>query len=335
MTTQLVYSDQFLTHTTPGHPENAQRLTTIINTLKRSSLYQKIQMLPPTPLAESILREIHTPEMIELIKTLSNKTLSWIDPDTYVCKNDFEIATLAAGGLTQLCENILNNQATNGFALIRPPGHHATTSRSMGFCLFNNAALAAHTLTKKEKKILIVDIDCHHGNGTQQIFYTRNDVLYQSFHLSPHYPGTGEIQEIGLGEGLGYTQNAPLRHGNGDQAIQTLLKEIFLPTAKQFKPDFIIISSGYDSHHSDLLGGLTCTTNLYAYITQAYQKIQPKIACTLEGGYNLEWIGNCFIAQLGQLMNQPQTIDDKSKEHQSITPVIKALKKELGDYWSL
>jgi acetoin utilization deacetylase AcuC-like enzyme len=205
----------------------------------------------------------------------------------------------------------------------------------MGFCLFNNAALAAHTLTKQGQKILILDIDCHHGNGTQQIFYTRNDVLYQSFHLSPHYPGTGEIQEIGLGEGLGYTQNAPLNHGNGNQAIQTLLKEIFLPTAKQFKPDLTIISTGYDSHHSDLLGGLTCTTTMYPDIIKAYQQIQPKIACTLEGGYNLKWIGKCFIAQLGQLMNQPQTTDDTCQEHQSITPVIKALKKELGEYWTL
>jgi acetoin utilization deacetylase AcuC-like enzyme len=261
--------------------------------------------------------------------------LSWIDPDTYVCKNDYEVAILAAGGFTHLCKNILNNQATNGFALVRPPGHHATTSRSMGFCLFNNAALAAHTLTKKGKKILIVDHDGHHGNGTQQIFYTRNDVLYQSFHLYPHFPGTGEINEIGLGEGLGYTQNAPLSHGNGDQAVKTLLHEIFLPVAKQFKPDLIIFSTGYDSHHNDILGGLTCTSNIYPYITKEYQKIQQKIACTLEGGYNHEWIGKCFIAQLGQLMNQPHHIDDEIKEHQSIDPIIKALKKELGAYWSL
>jgi acetoin utilization deacetylase AcuC-like enzyme len=335
MTTQVVYSDEFHNHTAPGHPENAQRLVSIVNSLQQSPLYKKLEFLQPTAIQETLLKEIHTSEMIDRIKTLSKTMLSWVDPDTYVCKNDFNTASLAAGGLVQLCQNILIDDVTNGFALIRPPGHHATATRSMGFCLFNNAALAAHAITKKGKKILIIDQDTHHGNGTQQIFYTRNDVLYQSFHLSPHYPGTGEIQEIGLGDGIGYTQNAPISHGNGDQAIILLLQEIFLPVAKQFKPDLVIISAGYDSHHSDLLGGLTCTTNIYSYITAEYQKIQPKIACTLEGGYNLNSLGNCFLAQIGQLLNEPIQFNDRTQEHQSILPIIKALKKEIGEYWSL
>jgi acetoin utilization deacetylase AcuC-like enzyme len=205
----------------------------------------------------------------------------------------------------------------------------------MGFCLFNNAALGAHDLTKQGKKILILDQDVHHGNGTQQIFYTRNDVLYQSFHLYPHYPGTGAIDEIGMGEGASYTINAPLEHGNGDQGITRLLDEIFIPIAKAFKPDFIIISAGYDSHHADPLGGLRCTTHLYQEIVAKYQKIQSKIAVTLEGGYNLNWLGKCLIAQLGQLMNQPIEIDDNTSEIDTIEPVIQSLKKELRDYWPL
>ena len=333
MTTQLLYSEQFAYHSTIGHPENAQRLTSMFNTLKKTSLYTKLKIQPPSPISESHLKEIHSSEMINQIKTLSTTDLSWIDPDTYVCKNDFHTASLAAGGLASLCTNILNDKAANGFALIRPPGHHATTTRSMGFCLFNNVALAAHALTKRGKKILIFDQDCHHGNGTQQIFFTRNDVLYQSFHLYPHFPGTGDIHEVGIGEGAGYTVNAPLSYGNGDQAITALLNEIFLPIATQFKPDVIMISAGYDSHHADPLGGLSCTTQLYSDIISSFQEIQPRIVCTLEGGYNLSWLSNCFIAQLGQMMQQPLKFEDHSQEIIDVTSVIIGLKNELGEFW--
>lgn len=335
MTTQLVYSEKFNQHSTPSHPENSQRLTSMYTALQNTPLYKKLEVLEPEPIQEALLHEIHSPEMIEQIKQLSKDTLSWIDLDTYICKNDYQTASLAAGGLTTLCMNILNGNASNGYALVRPPGHHATKTQSMGFCLFNNAALAAHALTKLGKKILIIDHDGHHGNGTQQIFYTRNDVLYQSFHLSPHFPGTGGIQEIGFGDGIGYSINAPLSTGNGDHAITTLLDEIFLPIAREYKPDFIIISVGYDSHHTDPLGGLKCTIHLYADIIKKYQNIQPKIACTLEGGYNLNWLGKCLIAQLGQLMNHPIQIEDSTQEEPTVTPVIKELRKEMREYWTL
>jgi acetoin utilization deacetylase AcuC-like enzyme len=205
----------------------------------------------------------------------------------------------------------------------------------MGFCLFNNAGLAAHSLSKIGKRVLIFDHDVHHGNGTQSIFYKRKDVMYQSFHLSPHYPGTGAVSEIGEAEGKGYTINAPLGFGQGDGAVSQLFEEIFIPITTQFKPHIIIISAGYDSHHSDQLGGLKLTANFFGEMVRRFQEIQPRIVCTLEGGYNLQWIGKCFLSQVGQLMSYPLQFNDPIKGNDDVKVVIDTMKKELGAYWDL
>jgi len=335
MVTQIVYSDEFNKHNDEGHPENAQRIKVMMEEIKKSSFYNELEFIKPEILSEKSLYEVHSDRMIEQIKEISLEGDSWIDLDTYVCKNDYETARLAAGGLLLACKNIVNKKASNAFALVRPPGHHATRSRSMGFCLFNNAAIAANELTKLGKKVLIFDFDVHHGNGTQDIFYDRNDVMYQSIHLSPHYPGTGGTEEIGAGKGAGYTINTPLYYGNGDNAVTKLLDEIFLPIAKQFKPDIIIMSSGYDSHHLDPLGGLRLTSNFYGKIVQKFQEIQPKIACTLEGGYNLKWIGKCLASQLGQMTGNPVEFDDKTVEEENVEEVISQLKNQLNKYWDI
>jgi len=336
MTTQIVYSDEFSKHDTSGHPENAQRLSVMMDEIKKSPIYNKIEFIEPIILPEEKLFLIHSDEMIQQIKDISINGDSWIDLDTYVCKNDFETARLAAGGLLQVCKNVLNGKADNGFGLIRPPGHHATKDRSMGFCLFNNAALAAKELSKMGKKVLIFDPDVHHGNGTQDIFYDNKEVMYQSHHLSPHYPGTGPISEIGIDEGESYTINAPLSYGNGNNAANDLLDEVFLPIAKQFKPDIIVMSIGYDSHHSDPLGGLKLTADFYAEIITKFETIQSKIVCTLEGGYNLDWIGKCFVSQLGQMISQPVDYNDfVNDEKNTSKTVVKEIKNELNTYWKL
>jgi acetoin utilization deacetylase AcuC-like enzyme len=335
MTTELIYSLEFDHHDNPTHPENAKRLHLMMDALKQSPFYKKLTVSEPTLLPEDILYEVHSSEMINYLKEMSTIGDVWIDLDTYVCQNDYHTARLAAGGLLTLCTNILKNKTQNGYALIRPPGHHATRERSMGFCLFNNAALAAHAIAQQGKRVLIFDHDVHHGNGTQEIFYHRNDVLYQSLHLSPHYPGTGLITEIGTGDGTGYTINAPLNHGNGNTAVTQLLDEIFLPIAQQYKPDLIMVSVGYDSHHSDVLGGIQFTTNFFGEMIARYQSIQPKLACTLEGGYNHDIIGNCLVSQIGQLISQPVEYHDMVTEKPSIEPVIADLRNELSSYWKL
>jgi acetoin utilization deacetylase AcuC-like enzyme len=333
--TQIVYSKEFHKHDNSGHPENAQRLTVMMNEIKQAPFYNDLNFIEPTLLPEELLYTVHSDDQIQQIKDISLQGDSWIDMDTYVCKGDYEIARLAAGSLLQLCNNVTDGNADNAYALIRPPGHHATKQRSMGFCLFNNAAIVANEISKEGKKVLIFDPDVHHGNGTQDIFYERKDVLYQSIHLSPHYPGTGAVDEIGTGDGTGYTINAPLSYGNGDNAVSKVLDAIFLPIAHQFKPDLIIFSTGFDSHHADQLGGLRLTANFYGEMIAKFQDIQPKIVSTLEGGYNLQWIGKCLVSQLGQMVSHPLHIDDHVREDANVQPLIEKMKKELEKYWKL
>jgi acetoin utilization deacetylase AcuC-like enzyme len=335
MTTQIVYSEKFSKHDNPRHPENAQRLSAMINELKKTPFFNELEFIEPELLREECLYDVHSSEMIQQVKEMSRVGDSWIDFDTYVCKSDYETARLAAGGLLKLCKNVLNGKSDNGYALIRPPGHHATKNRSMGFCLFNNIAIAANELSKKGKKVLIFDPDVHHGNGTQDIFYDRKNVMYQSIHLSPHYPGTGGINEIGIGEGEGYTINAPLSHGYGDKAVSKILEKIFLPIASQFKPAFIMFSTGFDSHHMDPLGGLKFTTNFYGEMVKRYQEIQPKIVSTIEGGYNLQSIGKCLVSQIGQMVNHPIYFDDKTDENSDVEALIDKLRDAIGSYWKL
>lgn len=335
MTTQIVFSDEFNKHDTADHPENADRLYVLLDALEQAPFYKKLQFLTPELLPEKLLYEVHSVEMIERIKEVSELGDAWIDLDTYVCRSSYHTALLAAGGVSLVCRNVMRGDASNAYALVRPPGHHASAERSMGFCLINNAGLAAHELSKQGKRILIFDHDVHHGNGTQSIFYNRNDVMYQSFHLSPHYPGTGDSDEIGDGEGKGYTINAPLSFGHGDGAVLQLFDELFIPITRQYKPHLIIVSAGYDSHHSDRLGGLKLTANFFGEMIKRFQEVQPKIVCTLEGGYNFQWIGKCFLSQVGQLADCPVHIDDQVKANDDVTSVIKKMKKELGEYWEL
>lgn len=335
MKTQIVYSDEFSKHNNVSHPENAQRLYVMMDELEHAPFYNDLEFIKPDILPEKSLYEVHSSDMIEQIKEMSRKYESWVDLDTYVCESDFETARLAAGGLVKACNNVIKEKAKNAFALIRPPGHHATKTRSMGFCLFNNAAIAANMLTKQGNKVLIFDFDVHHGNGTQDIFYDRDDVIYQSTHLSPHYPGTGDIDEIGIGKGEGYTINAPLSYGVGNKAVTKILDSIFLPIAKQFNPDLIIISSGYDCHYQDPLGGLKFTTNFFGEMIKKYKKIQPKIVCTLEGGYNLNWIGKCLTSQIGEMTDNPVKFDEKVFEDENVEDLIKTLKNKLGNYWKI
>jgi acetoin utilization deacetylase AcuC-like enzyme len=335
MTTQIAYSHDFAKHDNKSHPENAKRLEVLLREIKQSPFYKELDIFEPTLIKEKTLYALHSKKMINHIKAISQIEDSWFDLDTYICRSDYETARKAAGGLLEICQNVMSGKVENGFALIRPPGHHATYERPMGFCLFNNAALAAYEIALQKKSVLIFDCDVHHGNGTQNSFYQRSDILFESFHLYPHFPGTGPLEDIGKEKGKGYTVNAPLKYKNGDTAVTMLLDEVFLPIAKQFKPDLIIVSSGYDSHHLDSLGGLHLTSNMYGKIIEKLQQIQPKIVCTLEGGYNLDWIGKCLLSQLGQLLSQPIEYKDAAKEENTVKPVIKDLKNIFNSYWKL
>ena len=332
MKLKVYYSDDFLKHNQPSHPENAERLRSIIKAVRESEM--EIDFAEPQPLAEKDILAVHDPNMVKLVEKLSEKG-GWIDFDTYVSIGSYEIAKLAAGAVCKLAEEICADEVKNGFALVRPPGHHADKYRSMGFCLFNNAALAANALTKKGKKVLIFDHDVHHGNGTQDIFYERNDVLYQSFHLSPHYPGTGSIEEIGEKDGEGFTVNAPLPRGAGEGTVMTLLEEVFIPIAEQFKPDIIIVSAGFDSHYTDMLGGLRLRSDTFYKMIKELKKVQPRLMCTLEGGYNLNLLGKLVVSELEAMAGKELSYTEDEKETRDAREVVNAIKRKMRDYWNI
>lgn len=326
--TYVVYSSDYLLHDNSQHPENASRLLAIMEYLKKVPFFDQLKFIKPEKAREEDIEKVHTKDMIKRARQIG-----WIDMDTYTTPCSYEVAKLAIGGAVTACNAIINRSETS-FALIRPPGHHATRTTSMGFCLFNNVAIAAHLLTECGNRVLIFDHDVHHGNGTQDIFYNRDDVLYQSIHVYPHYPGTGNIVDIGENEGMGYTINAPLPHGAGDDCVTEILNEIMIPIARQFKPDIILISAGFDSHHTDQLGGLRLSLNMYGKMIDMYKTVQKKIACCLEGGYNLIYLPKGVAIEMSHLCDMPISFNDKI-EGFGCTDVAEKLRVVMKEYWDI
>lgn len=325
----VIYSNAYLLHNNEGHPENSSRLKAIVSYLKEQEFDEKIDWQEPYEISEEEIAKVHSMEMIE-----NARHVGWLDMDTYTNEHSYRIAKLAAGGVVKACDEILNGRHSQAFALVRPPGHHATRNASMGFCIFNNIAIAANWLTQHGKKVFIFDHDVHHGNGTQDIFYERNDVIYASVHLFPHYPGTGRIEEVGAGKGEGYTINAPLPRGASEDCLAALLDEIFIPVAMQFKPDFILISAGFDSHYGDPLGGLQIGIDFYGEIIEKFMNVQKKIVCSLEGGYVPSTLAKGVAKEIATMMNFPLNYNDKGYG-KICNDVVMALKKKMNEYWNL
>jgi len=278
-----------------SHPESPERLEILYKMLDEPEIVGQFKKIYPREATEEEITAVHSLSYYRLIaETANRRGITPLDADTSACPDTFRAAKLAAGGLLSLVEAILNKSINNGFALVRPPGHHAEASRAMGFCIFNNVAIGAAQLIKKYelKKVAIVDWDLHHGNGTQHLFYDNSQVLYFSTHQYPYYPGTGSINEVGEGEGKGYTINIPLRPGAGDEEYITIFQEILKPLLYEFLPDFILVSAGFDIHYEDPLGGMRVTPRGFAYLTQillnsAQEICAGRLAMVLEGGYGL------------------------------------------------
>jgi acetoin utilization deacetylase AcuC-like enzyme len=311
MKTALVYSKAYLKHNTgPGHPECPERARTIFEFLRKSDIYHRLILLNPRAATLEELELIHPRSYMNRVRETCLSGARMIDSiDTAICPKSFEIALLAAGGVLTLIDAVMERKADNGFALIRPPGHHAERETALGFCLFNNIAIAARYLQTKYqlKKILIIDWDVHHGNGTQHIFEEDPNVFYFSTHQYPYYPGTGSAFETGRGKGEGMTLNIPLQAGSGDKEYRKAFKEIFYPKAIQFKPEFILISCGFDAHAKDPLAHMNLTEESYGYFTDVAREIAQKsgherIASALEGGYHLEMISRSAYIHLKHLM---------------------------------
>jgi len=278
----------------PGHPESPERLAAIYDMLQGADMFGKFEEIVPRRATKEEISLNHSPAYIERIAATSGKPPMSLDPDTATSEGSWAAATCAVGAVLDGIDNILSGRADNGFALVRPPGHHAENGHAMGFCLFNNAAIGAHYLIRKHKlqRVLLIDWDIHHGNGTQHAFYANPQVLYFSTHQYPYYPGTGSFDETGENAGLGYTVNVPLSGGQGDSDYVSIFNQILVPLAMEYKPEFVLVSAGYDIYQNDPLGTMDVTPQGFYVMTRIIRQLADNICAgrllfTLEGGYHV------------------------------------------------
>jgi acetoin utilization deacetylase AcuC-like enzyme len=314
--TGLLYDDIYLQHLSgnTGHPERPERLIFIREALDKAGLMQNLYSIKPRRITQEELELVHKPSYIALIRReLSNlqglRELS--TGDTLVSPGSLEAAEFAAGGVLNAVDAVMQGKVKNAFAAVRPPGHHATPTRGMGFCIFNNVAIAARYVEKKYgvRRVLIVDWDYHHGNGTQDTFYEDGSVFYFSSHHYGAYPGTGSAEETGAGKGAGKILNVPLPPGASDAQILEAFQTKLVPAARNFKPDFILISAGFDGMRKDLLGVFDITPAGFAAITRivvdlAKELCQGRIVSVLEGGYRLDGLAESVVAHVQALREE-------------------------------
>jgi acetoin utilization deacetylase AcuC-like enzyme len=310
MVTGYVYDLIYLEHDLRGHPENQQRLKTILQVLEQYHMLERLTPIPAVPITPERLERCHTRPYIEHVQSVARRGGGHLDMDTYVRAASYDAALMAAGGLVEATRAVLDGEVDNAFALVRPPGHHALQGRGMGFCLFNNVAVAARYALAEcgLDRVLIMDFDVHHGNGTQDEFEADPAVMYISTHQFPHYPGTGYWNETGLGNGAGSIVNVPLAGGVGDEGFARIFDEVVGPVAWRFQPQLILVSAGYDAHWDDPLAYMQLSIGGYAAIARALKDLAEELCdgrllFTLEGGYHLEALAysilNTFTVLLG------------------------------------
>ncbi len=338
MATGYVYHPIYLEHNQPGHPENARRLERILERLREAGVLARLIPVEARPATEEELARVHTPAHIARVRRVAESGGGHLDADTYLNARSYDAAVMAAGGLLALVEAVVEGRVRNGFALVRPPGHHALPDRGMGFCLFNNVAVAArHAQTLPGiQRIFIADIDVHHGNGTQAIFEADPTVFYFSTHEYPYYPGTGHWREAGVGEGKGTVLNVPLPAGVGDRGFARVYEELVWPLARRFRPDLILVSAGYDSHWQDPLAMMQLSLRGYASITRqlvamADELCDGRIVFTLEGGYHLDALAHGVLNAFYVLMGEEAVSDPFGEPFPSSEPDIEPLLERLKE----
>lgn len=313
----IFYPAGHAAHAQRGHPERPERVEAVREALQQMGVWEAACPLDPASLPIETLSAIHAPEYLETLSEACAYGMS-LDMDTYTTPASWQLALNAAGGAAAVARAVWRGEARRGFALCRPPGHHATRQRGMGFCLLNNVALAAQSLLEVRPgeagpgRLAIIDLDLHHGNGTQGIFWRRSDVLFISTHQWPFYPGSGRLEERGAEEGFGYTANLPLPAGSGDQAFRAAMDEWILPLLDRTRPQMLLVSFGFDPHWRDPLGSLLLSAGVYGELIArlaawADRSCAGKIALVLEGGYDLEAAKACTQAAAAALLDKPFT----------------------------
>jgi acetoin utilization deacetylase AcuC-like enzyme len=350
--TAVIFSPIFRKHD-PGrnHPESARRVSAAAREIGSVMMQSRnaLQFVTPEKASIETVEMVHATEYIRLVDAVCRAGGGPLDSrDTVTSPESYEVALYAVGGMLKAVNLIMKGEFENAFALVRPPGHHAERFRALGFCIFNNVAIAAQYLIEQFdlSKVLILDVDAHHGNGTQQKFYETDRVLYVSLHEDPtDFPGTGFMNEVGKGEGTGYNVNIPFPYGTGDRIYVRAVKEIVIPIAYQYEPEFILVSAGFDSHYSDPVGNLSlsarCIQKVYeAIVSLASKTCGKKLACVLEGGYNPNTIGQLTAAAISRMSGTPWTIEDRvSRIKKSIEAhgekVIEEVKKVQRAFWKI
>ena len=304
------YPEGHAAHFERGHPERPERVEVIQSALLESGLWDEYPKLPPLLLPDDLIQSIHSPAYLNLLEMTCRRS-GHLDPDTFTTPATWDLAQRAAYGAATIASAVWEGRAKRGFALTRPPGHHAMRGQGMGFCLLNNIAVAAEFLIKNHhvQRLAIVDLDLHHGNGTQDIFWSRNDVFYISTHQSPFYPGTGNVADIGSGSGEGWTANFPLPPGSGDNAFLSIMDQLIIPLLDRKNPQIILVSYGFDTHWMDPLGQLLLTADGYGILIKklcdwADTHCEGRIALILEGGYDLNAGKACNLAVISAMLGK-------------------------------
>ena len=338
MTTALHFDNRYATHTLPNHPEHGGRMDAIYSRLQSKQLLDAVDVLLGNRLAtREELKLVHTDTHLDLLAhTATLNQPAMLGFDTYVVPQSYEIARYAVGALLNAVDAVAQNEINNALVCVRPPGHHATPSRPMGFCLLSNIAIAARYAIQNHSfsRVAIVDFDVHHGNGTQDALYDNGEILFISSHESPLYPGSGQMKEIGIGSGRGTTINVPVPARTDDAGMFALYKEVVIPALERFQPDLLLISAGFDAHWRDPLANLYLSLQGFADIVQQLLSFADrccggKVISVTEGGYDLDVLSHAVCNLLSALLQQPASIQDplgQRKSDQSVERLIAQLR---------